>query len=212
VHDEIQQRLGAGLAAMGVATTPELVSALVRYLVLLETWNRAYNLTSISEPDDMVVRHILDSVTARSFLGGAAIADVGTGAGLPGIPLALLEPGRQFTLLDSVGKKTRFLRQVVTELRLPNVALAHARLENWRPGKTFDTIICRAFSSLADFVSLSERLVAPGGRLVAMKGREPAEEIAAVPQGWQVSVSERVTVPGLEAERHIVVLERRAHG
>jgi len=203
----VEQRLHDGLAALGAPSHPELVAALVRYLALLQKWNRAYNLTGITGLDDMAVRHILDSASARPYLAGTAVLDAGTGAGLPGIPLALLEPGRSFTLLDSVGKKIRFLRQVLAELRMPNVSLVQARLEEWQPERAFDTVVCRAFGSLAGIAELCGRLLAPGGRLVVMKGRFPAEELAALPAVWR-RTTERVQVPGLNAERHIVVLER----
>lgn len=208
---ELEQRLTDGLAQLGVAAGHRPTGALLRYLELMRQWNKAYNLTSITDPDDMVVRHLLDSATARPWLHGEAILDLGTGAGLPGIPLALLEPSRQFTLLDSVGKKLRFLRQVVTELRLANVVLAQGRVEDWRPQRAFDTILCRAFGSLAEFARLCEPLLAPGGRLVAMKGRLPAAELAELPPGWRAPVVAPVTVPGLSAERHIVVLEHEPH-
>lgn len=206
--NEVQQRLHDGLAALGVAADAPLIAALVRYLQLLREWNRAYNLTRITEPDDMVVRHILDSAAAAPFLAGATVLDAGTGAGLPGLPLALLQPSRGFTLVDSVGKKIRFLQQVLLELRPRNVALAQARLEQWQPGEAFDTVICRAFSSLAEFAAVCGRHVAPQGRLVAMKGRRPDEEVARLPAPWRVACLERVEVPGLDAERHIVVMER----
>jgi 16S rRNA (guanine527-N7)-methyltransferase len=209
---DVDQRLTDGLAQLGVRADAALTGAMLRYLALLQQWNRAYNLTSVTELEEMAVRHILDSASARPYLAGAAILDAGTGAGLPGIPLALLEPARQFTLLDSVGKKVRFLRQVVMELKLANVTPVQARLESWPGTGPFDTAICRALGSLGEFAALCGRLVAPAGRLVAMKGRLPAEEIADLPAPWRVAETQRVTVPGLEAERHIVVLERRAHG
>ncbi len=205
---DVEQRLTDGLAELGIPADPALTAALVRYLSLLQQWNRAYNLTSITGLEDMVVRHILDSATARPFVAGAAVLDAGTGAGLPGIPLAVLEPARHFTLLDSVGKKMRFLHQAIAELSLPNVSLAQARLEDWQPAQSFDTVICRAFGSLADFATLCGRFLASAGRLVAMKGRHPADELAALPAPWRVGDVRRVQVPGLDAERHIVVLER----
>jgi 16S rRNA (guanine527-N7)-methyltransferase len=205
---DLEQRLSEGLAQLGVPADTALTSAMVRYLALLQNWNRAYNLTSVTELDDMAVRHILDSVTARPYLSGGAILDAGTGAGLPGIPLAMLDPGWQFTLLDSVGKKMRFLHQAVAELGLPNISLAQARLESWQTADRFDTVICRAVTTLGDFAALCGRFLAPAGRLVAMKGRHPAAEIAAVALPWRVTGVHRVTVPGLDAERHIVVLER----
>lgn len=204
----VEQRLTAGLAALGTPATPAVVAALARYLALLQTWNRAYNLTSVIGLDDMVVRHILDSATARPYLAGSAVLDAGTGAGLPGIPLALLEPGRRFTLVDSVGKKMRFLHQAVTELGLANVTLAERRLEGWGPPDLFDTVISRALATVDEFVALCGHLVAAGGRLVAMKGRDPRAELVALPPPWRATAVERVLVPGLDAERHVVVIER----
>lgn len=199
----VEQRLTEGLPAAAAVVAP-----LVRYLALLEQWNRAYNLTSVTGLDDMVVRHILDSATVRPFLAGPTVLDAGTGAGLPGIPLALLEPGLAFTLLDSVGKKMRFLHEVVSTLGLTNVRLVQARLEDWRADERFSTITCRALGTLATFASLCGRFLAPGGRLVAMKGQHPAAELRELPAGWRASTVERVRVRGLDAERHIVVLER----
>jgi 16S rRNA (guanine527-N7)-methyltransferase len=208
LRTEVEQLLTDGLARLGTAPDAGLTAALLRYLELLQQWNQAFNLTGRTGLDDMVARHILDSATARPYLGGAAILDAGTGAGLPGLPLALLEPSLRFTLADSVGKKMRFLHQAVTELRLSNVALVQARLEHWTPGTAFDTVICRAFDKLPAFAAICGRLLAPGGRLVAMKGRRPEDEIRDLPAPWRVMTLERVTVPGLDAERHIVVLER----
>lgn len=205
---DVEQRLTDGLAQLGVPADPALVAALVQYLLLLQTWNRAYNLTRITGLDDMAVRHLLDSVTVRPYLAGSAILDAGTGAGLPGIPLALLEPARRLTLMDSVGKKMRFLHQAVSTLGLDNVTLVQSRLEDYPADAGFDTVVCRAFASLADFARSCGRLVAPGGRLVAMKGRRPDEEIAALPAPWRATAVDRVHVPGLDAQRHIVVLER----
>lgn len=205
---DIEQRLSDGLAQLGVTANPHLTGTLVQYLELLQKWNRAYNLTSIAELDDMAVRHILDSISARPFLQGSAVLDAGSGAGLPGVPLALIEPARHFTLLDSVGKKVRFLRQVVTDLKLANATPVQARLEQWQPDALFDTVISRAFGSLAEFALVCGRLVAPAGRLVAMKGRRPVAEMNAVAMPWRVSAVERIAVPGLDGERHIVVMDR----
>lgn len=199
-----------GLAGLGILATPGTAERLCAYLALLEKWNRAYNLTSVTEPDDMVVRHVLDSASALPFLRGEAILDVGTGAGLPGIPLALIDPARRFTLLDSVGKKVRFLRQAVLELGLGNVTPLQARAEDWHPPAPFDTVTSRALGTLAEFAGWCGHLVAPGGRLLAMKGRHPAAELERLPPGWRVAELAPVTVPGLAAERHIVVLERAA--
>lgn len=205
---DVEQRLTDGLAQLGVPADENLIGALVRYLELIQEWNRAYNLTRITAMDDMALRHILDSVTAQPYLRGGAILDAGTGAGLPGIPLALLEPARRFTLVDSVGKKLRFLHQVVSDLGLANVSLVQARLEAYPAAGQFDTVVCRALASLADFIAACGRLAAPGGRLLAMKGRRPDDELAALPAPWRASSVDRVQVPGLDAERHIIVLER----
>lgn len=209
---DLEERLNEGLAQLGVPADTARTACMLRYLDLLQRWNQAYNLTSITEPLDMVVRHILDSATARPCLHGKAVLDAGSGAGLPGIPLALLEPERHFTLLDSVGKKVSFLRQAVLELKLPNVTPVQARLEAWEPSQRFDTVICRALGSLAELAQLCGRLLAPAGRLVAMKGRFPAGEIDELPAGWRVTSASRVEVPGLAAERHIVVLESQGNG
>jgi 16S rRNA (guanine527-N7)-methyltransferase len=205
---DAEQRLTDGLAELGAPADPAVVAALLRYLALLRTWNRAYNLTRITGLEDMVVRHVLDSASARAHLAGSTVLDAGTGAGLPGMPLAVLDPARRFTLLDATGKKINFLHQAVMELRLSNVTLARARLEQWQSAQSFDTVICRALGTLAEFIALCGRFLAPAGRLVAMKGRRPVEELRAVSAPWRVATVERVTVPGLAAVRHIVVLER----
>lgn len=205
---DVEQRLTDGLEQLGLRSDPALTGALMQFLALLQKWNRAYNLTSVNDLDEMAVRHILDSASAQPFLRGDSALDAGTGGGLPGIPLALLDPARQFTLVDSLGKKIRFLRQVVIELAIPNVELAQTRLETFKPERPLDTVICRALTTLQEFTQLCGQLVGPAGRLVAMKGRYPAGEINDVPAPWRVAEVQRVIVPGLDAERHLVVLER----
>lgn len=210
-EQELEDLFRRSLPGVGVAAEEPLVAALAAYIRLLHKWNQAFNLTSVREPREMAIRHVLDALTARPFLHGGRILDVGTGAGLPGIPLALAGPDRQFCLLDSGGKKVRFVRQAMLELKLANVTAEHKRIEDFAPMQPFDTVISRAFSALADFAALAGRLVAPGGRLVAMKGRHPAEEIAALPAtapGWAVDRITPVAAPGLEGARHIVVLVR----
>ena len=181
---------------------------LAGFLELLAKWNRAYNLTAVDDPEEMVTLHVLDSLTAMDFLHGVSVLDVGSGAGLPGIPLAIMDPVRQFTLLDSGGKKIRFLRHVLVELALGNARADEARAESYQPALPFDTVICRAFTDLRGFVQRCAGLVAADGRLVAMKGRYPEAELAAIPAGWQATAVEPVQVPGIDARRHIVVLER----
>lgn len=197
-----------GLPALAVPATDLLVARLAAFIALLGKWNQAYNLTSIRDPGEMVSRHILDSLTARPWLAGERVLDVGAGAGLPGIPLALTEPGRQFTLVDATLKKVLFMRQAIGELQLDNARAEQARIEDYAPVEAFDTVMCRAFAALADFVRDAGHLLAPAGRLVALKGRMPTDEIAALPAGWQLVSANRVQVPGLEAERHILVVTR----
>jgi len=214
--DLIRRDLAAGLPQLAAidALAPDvrdrLLDSLTHYLAQLTKWNKAYNLTAVREPREMVVRHILDSLAAAPFLRGSRIIDVGTGAGLPGIPLALLYPDRQFTLLDSNGKKIRFVQHVTRELGLTNVLPVQARAEAYEPNHSFDTVISRAFTALADFVANSGHLVGAGGCLLAMKGKIPDAELAALPGDWRATRIEVLQVPGLDAERHAIVLEPTA--
>jgi 16S rRNA (guanine527-N7)-methyltransferase len=179
---------------------------LVTYLAELHKWNRAYNLTAVRDPDQMLTRHVFDSLIALPWVTGQRLADVGTGAGLPGIPLAVCHPDKVFTLIDSNGKKTRFVEHAVARLGLDNVMVVQARAESFAPTEPFDSVFSRAFASLAEFVTSCGGLLEPDGRLVAMKGRYPDAEIAALPAGWSVESAEPVTAPGQTGERHIVVL------
>jgi 16S rRNA (guanine527-N7)-methyltransferase len=187
--------------------TQKLIDGLTLYLGELAKWNKAYNLTAIRNPQEMVVRHIVDSLSAAPLLRGTRILDAGTGAGLPGIPLALCYPDRQFMLLDSNGKKIRFIQHVAGELGLTNVLPVQVRVESYEIEERFDTVISRAFTALADFVTNSGHLIKPAGCLLAMKGKLPEAELQALPPGWQATNIEPVYVPGLAAERHIIVLE-----
>jgi 16S rRNA (guanine527-N7)-methyltransferase len=200
------------LPELGLIADARLVDALAGFLRLLDKWNQAFNLTSIRDPGEMVVRHVLDSLSARQFLQGRRVLDVGCGAGLPGIPLALADPERSFTLLDSGLKKVRFVRQAIGELRISNACAVQARIEDYAPMQLFDTVISRAFAALPDFINGAGKLVAPGGRLLAMKGRLPADELEAVPEGWLAEAVTPVQVPGLDAERHMIVISRRVGG
>ena len=199
--------LRAGLASFDLPVDPDrLAGRLALYLAELHKWNRAYNLTAVRDPLEMLPKHIFDSLTALPFAVGENIADAGTGAGLPGIPLALCYPQKRFTLLDSNGKKTRFVERVARQLQLTNVDVMQTRAEAYQPDALFDTVLCRAFTSLASFVERCAGMLAADGRLVAMKGRYPEDEVAELPSGWQVEHSEPVSVHGLDGERHIVVL------
>ena len=207
---ELEERLRNGIRELGISVGQDAAGRYALLLALLDKWNRAFNLTAVRDPHEMVARHILDSLSVKPFLSGASILDVGTGAGFPGLVLAVADPDRQFCLLDSGVKKVRFVRHAVAELGLGNVQVEHSRVEQYVPVIPFDTVVCRAFSSLAEFVSSCAALAAADGRLVAMKGRMPRDEIAALPSTWSVVQAEPVTVPGLSGERHIIVLERSA--
>jgi 16S rRNA (guanine527-N7)-methyltransferase len=206
-RDDVQARLLQGLAHFDLPVAPEpLAGQLMAYLAELHKWNRAYNLTGVREPREMLTRHVFDSLTVLPFVAGQRIADMGTGAGLPGLLLALCYPDKHFTLVDSNGKKTRFLSHVIGQLQLPNIDVVQARVETMEIGQPFDTIVCRAFTSLQDFVASCGRLLAASGRLVAMKGRLPSNELVAIPAGWRVEQCAPAAVPGLAGERHIIVL------
>jgi 16S rRNA (guanine527-N7)-methyltransferase len=203
-------KLAEGVAALGLALPPEAQSRLIDYLALLHKWNRIYNLTAVRETSRMVSQHLLDSLALAPHLKADSLLDVGSGAGLPGIPLAVAAPRMQVTLLESSQKKAAFLQQAKLELKLDNVAVVCERVERWHPGRTFDVVISRAFSDLAEFVNLAGRHVAPGGgRLAAMKGIYPHEEITQLPAGWELEAAVALSVPGLRARRHLLLLARQ---
>lgn len=205
-----QTRLAPGLKALGTALPAGGEARLLAYVELLARWNQAYNLTAIRDPGEMLTKHVLDSLAVLPFVAAGPCADVGTGAGLPGIPLAIARPEVRFTLLDSNGKKTRFVTQAVAELKLGNVDVVQARTEAWEPVEPFPQVLSRAFASLADFAKLAGGLAAPSGRLLAMKGADPREEIAALPAGFRLVAVHPLKVPGLDAERCLVELEKQA--
>ena len=204
----LEALVGDGLAAMGIELAADARARLAAHLELIAKWNRVHNLTAVRETEQMVVLHLLDSLSVLPHVEGAmAIVDVGTGAGLPGIPIAIARPRTQVTLLDSSHKKCAFLQQAKTELALDNVTVVCDRVENWKPRQKFDAVISRAFSDLADFVTQAQHLVAPGGRLIAMKGVYPFEEIAKVPSTHRVAQVLELRVPKLDARRHLVFVE-----
>ena len=199
-------QLRAGVAELGLAPTPAMFESLLDYVELLERWNAAYNLTAVRAPQAMIASHLLDSLAVTPFVRGDTIADVGSGAGLPGIPLAIYSPERRIVLVDSNGKKARFLREAVRELRLANVRVEAQRVEAVRG--TFDTVTARAFASLADMLRLSGHLLAPDGMLLALKGQLHAEELLSLPDGFVVADVKPLRVPGLAAARHAVIIRR----
>jgi 16S rRNA (guanine527-N7)-methyltransferase len=209
-RETLRQRLDAGLSALGIALDEAAIARLVDYVELLERWNAAYNLTAVRDPAEMVTRHLLDSLAIVPHVAGATLADLGSGAGLPGIPLAIAAPAREILLVDSNGKKARFLREAVRKLALAKTRVAESRVENVEG--TFDCITARAFASLGDMLAWGGHLLAPGGRWLALKGRFPDDELAAVPAAFEVEKTLQMNVPGLDAERHLVILKRRSVG
>jgi 16S rRNA (guanine527-N7)-methyltransferase len=205
-----QEQLAAGVAALGLALPHGAEAKLLAYLALLDKWNRVYNLTAVRETGRMVSHHLLDSLAAVPYFEGDAVLDVGSGGGLPGIPLAIARPELQVTLIDSIAKKTAFLLQAKTELGLDNLTVVTGRVEDFRPQAGFDIITSRAFSDLREFATLTRHLLKPGGRWLAMKGLMPHEEIVLLPDWARVSANIGLAVPGLEASRHLIVLERVA--
>ncbi|MAL84108.1 MULTISPECIES: 16S rRNA (guanine(527)-N(7))-methyltransferase RsmG [Idiomarina] len=177
---------------------------------LLDKWNKAYNLTSVRNPKDMLPRHIMDSLAVRQYLQGQRFIDVGTGPGLPGLPLAIAEPDKEFVLLDSLGKRIRFIRQVCHELKLTNVTPVQARVEDYQDEKKFDGVISRAFASLNDMLSWCEHLPSDKGRFYALKGLYPQEELDELSANYKTESIEQINVPGIDASRHIVIISKRS--
>ena len=203
-----RDRLAGGLQALGVSLNDAQQQALLDYRDLLVKWNRAYNLTAVRDPGEMIQRHLLDSLSVLAHLDDRDTLDVGTGAGLPGIPLAIARPDLRFVLLDSNGKKTRFLNQCVLELGLGNVEVIHGRAEDCSPEEPFTQISSRAFTALENLVNWCGDLLANEGEFLAMKGQFPDDEVSALPAGWQVTSSHSLDVPGADGDRHLLVIAR----
>ncbi|MCW6023981.1 16S rRNA (guanine(527)-N(7))-methyltransferase RsmG [Serratia marcescens] len=204
----MQKKLDSLLAAAGIELPDQQKQQLLGYVGMLDKWNKAYNLTSVRDPQQMLVRHILDSIVVNPHLQGSRFIDVGTGPGLPGIPLAIVRPDAHFTLLDSLGKRVRFLRQVQHELGLNNIEPVQSRVEAFPAEPPFDGVISRAFASLQDMLSWCHHLPAKGkGRFYALKGVRPDEELTQLPAGVSLESIVRLQVPELEGERHLVILK-----
>jgi len=202
----LDEKLASGLEQMGLSLSTEQQDRLLDYIALLQKWNKVYNLTAVREPENMLYQHLLDSLAVLPYVGTGRLLDVGSGAGLPGIPLAVVKPELQISLLDSNHKKTTFLRQACIELGLSNVAVECVRVDIFTPQQSFDTVISRAFSDLSEFVRLSARLCRSGGTLLAMKGVYPHDELAQLPAEYQQVEVVALNVPGLEAQRHLVII------
>lgn len=209
---ELQTILTSGLAALSLELSDTQQQQLVDYVVMIDKWNKAYNLTSVRDPKQMMVKHILDSLAIVPHLSASAgenIIDVGTGPGLPGMPLAIAFPNKSFTLLDSLGKRVRFMTQCVHTLKLTNVTPVQSRVEEHNGEKPYDIVLSRAFASLKDMLHWCEHLVDSDGQFLALKGQFPQEEIDEVSDHFQVSRTENLTVPNLVGERHLVWLKKK---
>ncbi len=211
----LESVLSSGLNQLGLNCSLAVQAQLRDYVHLIDKWNRVYNLTSVRDPAEMVTRHLLDSLAIQPYLQGSRVLDVGCGAGLPGLPLAIVNkevcPEREFVLLDSNSKKTRFVQQVISELGLTNVQVVHERAENFCPTKLFDVVVSRAFASVADMLKNSGQHCATDGVLLAMKGTDPAAELLEIPTAlaskYVVDAVYPLKVPGLEGQRHLVILK-----
>ncbi|MFC5570403.1 16S rRNA (guanine(527)-N(7))-methyltransferase RsmG [Lysobacter yangpyeongensis] len=211
--DALRPTLEAGLRELGLDAA--FATPLLAYLALLVRWNRTYNLTAVRDPQEMVGRHLLDSLAMHPFVDalaarGGSLADLGTGPGLPGIPLAIVKPGLRVTLVESNGKKARFLREAVRQLGLPDVRVAEARIEAVAEPGAYDAITARALATLPLILELGGHLLKPDGVLLAMKGVYPVDEIAALPAGWAVTAAHPLSVPGVTGERHLIEIRRKA--
>lgn len=200
-------KLSRLLDQAGISLSVHQQQQLVAYVDMLNKWNKAYNLTSVRDPNEMLVRHILDSIVVAPYLMGTRFIDVGTGPGLPGIPLSIVCPDCHFTLLDSLGKRVRFLRQVQHELKLDNITLVQSRVEDFPPSPPFDGVISRAFASLNDMLNWCHHLPGEQGRFYALKGQVPEDEIAQLPSAFFLESLVKLQVPQLEGERHLVMIK-----
>jgi 16S rRNA (guanine527-N7)-methyltransferase len=205
----IETAITAGIRSLGLQVPTEAPARLYIYIRLLERWNRVYNLTAVRRPEDMVSRHLLDSLSILPWVRGPRVLDVGSGAGLPGIPLAVARPQWEFYLLDSNAKRTRFMQQAIAELKLTHTQVVRCRLQDYYPDIRFASLVTRAYATLTELTADSARLCAAGGCLLAMKGAYPHEELKHVSPAWQVVGVHRLTVPGLDAERHLIELVPR---
>ncbi len=208
-REPLRQRLRAGLTTLKLDPDDSTIEQLLDYVDLLLLWNAAYNLTAVRDAGEMVTRHLLDSLAVLPHVTGSTLADLGTGAGIPGIPLALAKPELEVHLVDSNGKKARFLREAVRNLKLSRTRVEECRVEVVKG--EFDCITARAFATLADMLTLGGHLLAPSGRWLALKGRFPQDELDGLPHGFAIDSVHRLDVPGLDAERHLVIIRRSDH-
>jgi 16S rRNA (guanine527-N7)-methyltransferase len=201
-------KLTSGAAELGVVLDEPAQHALLSFLALLKRWNKVYNLTAIKGDDNMLTRHLLDSLSVVTAIKGSRLIDIGTGAGLPGIPIAITNPHIQVTLLDSNAKRCRFLRQVQAQLKLDNVSIVQKRVEEYQPAEKFDNLLSRAFSSLHSFISSSAHLLAEDGQFIAMKGIWPGDETEQLTSDFIIDEVVKIMVPGLPVQRHLVICKK----
>lgn len=202
-----ERRLADGIETLGVNVGPDIQAQLIAYLMELVAWNGTYNLTAVRDPLAMVTRHLLDSLVVLDFVTGQRVVDVGSGPGLPGLVLAIARPGLSVTLVEANGKKAAFLRHVRRRLKLADVEVVQERVENWRSVGRYDCVICRAFAAADECARLAGHLIAPGGRFLLMKGRDPACELVDLPLAFRHVDTVALDVPGLDAQRHLAILE-----
>ena len=207
--DSTREELQRGISSLSLHCNEEMLSSLLGYIDLLKKWNSAYNLLGSNELPLLVSRHILDSLSVAPYMEGNLIADIGAGAGLPGIPLAILNPEKKFVLIDSNGKKTRFMFQAKTQLGLNNITIENCRVEHYQSIQQIDMVMCRAFSTLADALTMLQPIFSEQCKLLAMKGHYPEDEIARLPDGFELSKSIKLNVPGSESQRHLIEVMRK---
>jgi 16S rRNA (guanine527-N7)-methyltransferase len=204
LDEQLREQLQRGIEYLNLALPTTAVAQLLQYLALLAKWNRAYNLTSVRDPIEMVTRHLLDSLAIMPYVHGHYCADVGTGAGLPGIPLAIAFPAKQFTLIDSNGKKIRFVTQAIAELGLRNVNAIQCRVESWHPTQAYDAVLSRAFATLTEMANSCAHLMSAQGAMLAMKGIYPKQELSALPERFKVNACHVLEIPDEVGQRHLV--------
>ncbi|MCG9575877.1 16S rRNA (guanine(527)-N(7))-methyltransferase RsmG [Vibrio tubiashii] len=207
---QLRTQLDELIAQTDLEVSPRQREQLVGYVEMLNKWNKAYNLTSVRDPQEMLVKHIMDSIIVSTHLQGERFIDVGTGPGLPGIPLSIMNPDKAFVLLDSLGKRIRFIKQVLHELKIENVTPIQSRVEEYQPEDKFDGVLSRAFASMTDMVEWCHHLPkSQGGHFLALKGQLPQDEIEQLPEWCSVTDVKALNVPQLEGERHLVILSRK---
>ncbi|GAC17038.1 16S rRNA (guanine(527)-N(7))-methyltransferase RsmG [Paraglaciecola arctica] len=212
LENDLLTVLKSSLKNCQLVVTEEQQQQLIRYVLLMHKWNKAYNLTSVRDPQQMVIKHIVDSIVVAPFLDKTHYIDVGTGPGLPGIPLAIMCPDKHFILLDSLGKRVRFMKQVAYELKIDNIDPVQSRVEDFVPNVEIDGVLSRAFASLKDMLHWCQHLVDSHGVFLALKGQLPTDELKELPLGFILQETIKLDVPGLEGERHIVKIKKQSVG